>query len=82
MYTLQSIAKTLRTNGINIVSENPSTDWQLEDDEITLNNQIYLQIGEDYIGVYRDNGSESVTQLGYYEEITYSLIYKLITLTK
>jgi hypothetical protein len=81
MYTINNLAKTLRNNGINVVAVHESTDWQVEDNEIQLDNQIYLQVDDESIGVYRANSDYRMTCLGYYEEVTYSLIHKLITLT-
>ncbi len=82
MLTINNLAKTLRNNGINVVAVHESTDWQVEDNEIQLENQIYLQVDNESIGVYRENSDDTFVCLGYYDKLTYALIFKLTTLTK
>jgi hypothetical protein len=62
MITLNQVYKHLKANDIKIKAVHPSSDWQVEDDEIILDNNYYLQIGENYIILYFHNDEETFFQ--------------------
>ena len=59
MISLNQVYKHLKANDIKVKAVNPSTDWLVEDDEIILDNNYYLQIGESYIILHFHNEEET-----------------------
>ena len=60
MYTLNNVAKFLEQNQINVVKCIESTDWQVEDDCIILENNLSLQIGSDYIDLWYESRIDEI----------------------
>jgi hypothetical protein len=74
MKRLNSIANFLRQFNINVLSVSESTDWQVEDDEIQLEKNYYLQIGDNYIVLNHMSEDETTfTEIGTFKLINHQL---------
>jgi len=77
MANLERISSKLEASGFKVTSVYYSDD-ECCDDEVTLTNGFYIQIGSNYYGLWRDNSDDTYTDLGTFSALN-NLIEKLKT---
>jgi hypothetical protein len=68
MYTLSNVVDFLTKHEIKIREVVTSSFWEIEDDCILLDNNLSLQIGEDYIGITHEGADDKFTSYGYFKK--------------
>jgi hypothetical protein len=64
MKNLASIFEKLQSNQISVTGFQISNDFDMEDHNIDLTNGFYIQIGENYYSIGRDNGDDTFSDFG------------------